>query len=99
VFFLFGWMAPWRGALWAVLVGALLTQLNWWVTHNRCVLTILEEWLRDGSAAASSGRDTNFVARLMTSLTGRVFPNWLAHAVAYVVLWFALIVSAVRLLT
>jgi len=60
---------------------------------------MLEEWLRDGSAAASSGRDTNFVARLMTSLTGRVFPNWLAHVVAHVVLWFALAVSAVRLLT
>jgi hypothetical protein len=96
-FFLVGWTLPWRGALWAVVVGALVTQVGWWFARNRCVLTLLEEWLRHGSQWASSGRDANFVARLLTSVTGRDCPGWLATAFSYAVLWMAIAASVVRL--
>ncbi len=96
-FFLIGWMLPWRGALWTVVVGGLLTQLNWWATGNRCVLTIAEERLRAGSAWASTGRDETFVARLVTSVIGRPCPPRLAQITAHLVLWASIGTAAFRL--
>ena len=96
-FFLLGWALPCRGALWTVVYGAVLTQLNWWAFRNRCALTLAEEWLRHGGAPDPSRRDDNFVARFLTSLTGRPCPDWLAHVAAYVVLWASLAISVCRL--
>ena len=65
--------------------------------HNRCVITLAEDWLRYGSAPDPSRRDDNFVARFLTSLTGRPCPDWLAHVAAYVVLWGSLAIAVSRL--
>ena len=97
VFFLVGWALPWRGALWAVAIGAVVVQAGWWLCADRCVLTILEEQAREGGAATNPEREVDFLARLLSGLTGRPVPARWVNRAAYGVLWGSCAVALLRL--
>ena len=94
VFLVFGWALPWRWALWVVAIGAPVTQLGWWFCENRCVLTIVEDWLRGKDPAGRPATEddegeppTRFVAEFLERLIGRPVSERVANALSYTVVW------------
>lgn len=102
-FFLVGWALPWREALWAVVVGAVVVRAGWWLFDDRCLLSILEARLRGGAVSFSTQPELapeekpNFIADTVEGLLGRPMPlHWVNNA-TYAVLWSAFSIAAVRL--
>jgi hypothetical protein len=100
--FVCGWALPWRWALWAVVVLAVVVQVSWWTCDDRCPLTVLEERLRGDRApppvlAEDEARPANFVANLGAALLGRPLPHRVVNLVIYAVTWSAFTIAAIRL--
>jgi len=93
--FVTGWAMPWREALWAVVLGALVVQAGWWLFEDRCVLTVLEARLR-GEASVVETRP-NFIGDVATRVLGRrPSERWLSVA-TYGVMWGSFAIAAARL--
>jgi hypothetical protein len=101
-FFVFGWLLPWRWALWGVAVGVPMLQLSWMAMNDRCPLTALEEALRGshafGPAHPSDGETPpNFVTRLLTALLGRPVTQRTSDRIVNGVAWSGFSVAVLRL--
>jgi len=101
-FFVFGWLLPWRWALWGVAVGVPALQLTWKTMNDRCPLTTLEEALR-GSHALSPAQQSDgesppdFVTRLLTAILGRPVSQRMSDRVVNGVAWSGFSVAILRL--
>jgi len=101
--FLVGWALPWRGALWAVAIGAIVVRTNWWLFDDRCLLTILESRLRGGDALAArrleedADAPPSFIGDLVARVLGRPLPlQWVDNA-SHAIMWGAFSVATLRL--
>jgi len=101
-FFVFGWLLPWRWALWGVAIGVPALQLSWKALDDRCPLTALEEALRGshvlGAAHPSDGESPpNFVTRLLTAIVRRPVSQRMSDRIVNGVAWSGFSVAVLRL--
>jgi hypothetical protein len=101
-FFVFGWLLPWRWALWGVAIGVPVLRLSWAAMGDRCPLTALEEALRGSHALCPAHPDhgespPNFVTRLLTAILGRPVSQRVSDRVVNGVAWSGFSVAVLRL--
>ena len=101
-FFVFGWLLPWRWALWGVAIGVPMLRVSWAAMGERCPLTALEEALRGNETLLRSLRDhgespPNFVTRLLTAILGRPVSQRTSDRVVNGVAWSGFSVAVLRL--
>jgi hypothetical protein len=83
------------------MIGNPIVQLNWWIFGNRCVLSVLEERLRERAGRRAIGEadrePLEFVSHLMSSVLGRPVSRSWGSRVSYSVLWGGFAIAAMRL--
>ena len=97
-----GWLLPWKSVVWAAVLFVPIVQLNWCVFGNRCVLTVIEEWLRQDGAPPpvpeASEPPTHFVSDLLSKALSRPVSRAWGDVVSYAVLWGGFALGSLRLL-
>ncbi|HBZ71209.1 MAG TPA: hypothetical protein DEP35_16360 [Deltaproteobacteria bacterium] len=101
-FFAFGWLLPWRSALWGVAIGVPTLQLTWRLMGDRCPLTWLEQALRGNHAIGPAPPDDregppNFVTRLLTAILGRAVSQRASDRLVNRVAWSGFSIAVLRL--
>jgi len=99
-FFVFGWLLPWRWALWGIAVGVPGLQLTWRAMGDRCPLTALEEALggRQGRGGVQPDeRPPDFVTRLLTAILGHPVSQRVSDRVVNGIAWSGFSVAVLRL--
>lgn len=109
VFVLFGWLLPWQ-PVWIVhllVVPGLI--LHWRTNNNRCVLTEMEERLKQANGSASSAQaaiksdedvvEGQFIKGVIERLTGQVPSETFMTSLIYGVMVVVWLLSLVRVLS
>lgn len=92
-----GWVLPYQSWLegYVALLGTILVQ--WLFLDNKCILTIWENRLRNGSTPETAVHDETFIARTVNHLCGWQPSDNLVNLVSYVTIIILMAIAVARL--
>jgi hypothetical protein len=95
---LFGWIYPDRSWLTGYVIGMGLMLFQWRIFHNQCVLTMIEDWLRQESTKKIPAERHSFIARTVESVFGPRLSERGVNVISHVVVFICALIATVRII-
>ncbi len=100
IFMITVWMIPWKWAAWVGIFFLPLVVLHWKTNRNRCVLTLLEQRLREGnlSKLLPKAQEQLFIRELLRQIFGVNWSPEVVNGIIYFILVFVWMICFCRIL-